>query len=78
MKNTTKLKHILQLYVVHLDRDDDENFVFALRDKRTGHTEVFADKSWSVVIAKGFGHMKREMKFKEDRSPLSKKIKRKA
>jgi predicted RNA-binding protein (virulence factor B family) len=64
MKNTTKLKNILQLYLVQLDMDDDGNFIFTLRDKRTGAMETYTDKSYSVVIAKAFGYMKREMKFK--------------
>ena len=64
MKNTTKLKHILQLYTVHLDMDHEDQFIFTLRDKRTGNSETFVDKSYSVVIAKGFGFMKKEMKFK--------------
>lgn len=64
MKNTTKLKNILQLYTVHLDMDDEGNFVFTLRDKRNGSHETFTDKSYSVVIAKGFGYMKKQIKFK--------------
>lgn len=67
MRNTTKLKNILQLYTVQLDMDDDDNFIFTLRDKRTGASETFVHKSHSVVIAKGFGYMKREMKFKVKR-----------
>ncbi len=65
MKNTTRLKNILQLYTVHLDMDDDGNFVFTLRDKKNGSTETFVNKSYSAVIAKGFGYMKKELKFKE-------------
>jgi hypothetical protein len=64
MKNTTKLKNILQLYTVHLDMDDDGNFVFTLRDKKNGSTETFVNKSYSVVIGKAFGYMKKELKFK--------------
>lgn len=63
MKNTTKLKTILQLYTVHLDMDDDERYIFTLTSKRTGVSETFADKSYSVVIAKGFGYMKRQLKL---------------
>lgn len=64
MKNTTKLKYILQLYTVLLDMDDEGNFVFTLRHKRTGNSETYVDKSYSAVIAKGFGFMKREMKLR--------------
>jgi hypothetical protein len=64
MKNTTKLKYILQIYTVLLDMDDEGNFVFTLRHKRTGSSETYTDKSYSTVIAKGFGFMKREMKLR--------------
>ena len=65
MKNTTKLKNVLQLYTVQLDMDDESRFILTMRDKRTGYSETFADKSYSVVIAKSFSLMKRELKFKE-------------
>lgn len=62
MKNTTKLKNILQLYTVSLDMDDEGNFQLALSEKRNGNVQVFTDKSYTVVIAKAFGHMKKELK----------------
>ncbi|HLG03268.1 MAG TPA: hypothetical protein VI731_06710 [Bacteroidia bacterium] len=65
MKNTTKLKNILRLYVVSLNMDDDDNFHFSIRDKKNGSTTTFSDRSYSTVIAKAFGHMKKELKFKE-------------
>lgn len=63
MKNTTKLKHILQLYTVHLDMDDEGQYIFTVRHKRTGSSETFVSTSYSVVIEKAFGFMKREMKL---------------
>ena len=66
MKNTTKLKNILQLYTVHLDMDDEGQFIFTVRHKRTGSAETFADKSYSVVMAKAFGLMKRDLKFSSE------------
>lgn len=62
MKNTTKLKHILQLYTVSLDMDEEDNFHLALSGKRSGDIKIFTDKSYTVVIAKAFGYMKKELK----------------
>lgn len=65
MKNTTKLKNILQLYTISLDMDDEQNMILTLRDKRTGETETFSEQTYSAVIAKAFGHMKKKIKFSE-------------
>jgi hypothetical protein len=62
VKNTTKLKHILQLYTVSLDMDEEGNFQLALSGKRNGNVQVFTDKSYTVVIGKAFGYMKKELK----------------
>ena len=58
MKNTTKLKNILQLYTVSLDMDDDVIYLTAI-NKRTSSAETFMDKSYSIVIEKAFRHMKK-------------------
>ena len=62
MKNTTKLKHILQLYIISLDVDDDGNFHLTVISKRTKSAETFIDRSYSVVIGKAFGHLKKGLK----------------
>ncbi|MBI2269110.1 MAG: hypothetical protein HYU69_02000 [Bacteroidetes bacterium] len=62
MKNTSKLKNILQLYTISLDMDEDSNFYLTVISKRTKVVETFIDRSYSVVIGKAFSHMKKEMK----------------
>lgn len=62
MKNTTKLKNILQLYTISLDMDEDNNFYLTAINKRTKAVETFIDKAYSVVIGKAFSHMKKELK----------------
>jgi hypothetical protein len=62
MKNTTKLKNILQLYTISLDMNDDDNIILTAINKRTKSRESFIDKSYTVVIRKAFSHMLKEMK----------------
>jgi hypothetical protein len=62
MRNSTKLKNILQLYTLSLDMDDDEVIHLTVSNKRTGATETFIDKTYTNVIEKAFGHMKKWMK----------------
>ncbi len=62
MKNTTKLKNILQLYTVSLDIDEDTNFYLTILNKRTRSPETFIDKKYSIVIGKAFSHMMKEIK----------------
>lgn len=61
MKNTTKLKNILQLYTLTLDMDEEVIHLTAI-SKRTGNAETFSDKSYSVIIGKAFNHMLRQIK----------------
>ncbi|MCX6182143.1 MAG: hypothetical protein NT150_09475 [Bacteroidetes bacterium] len=63
MKNTTKLKNILQLYTIVLDIDEDDNIYLTATNKRTKSTETFIDKAYTVVIRKAFSHMLKEMKM---------------
>jgi hypothetical protein len=62
MKNTAKLKLILQLFNLSLEMDEEEILHFTLTDKRTGERKTFIDKSYSVVVQKGFVFMKKKMK----------------
>ena len=62
MRNTTKLKYILQLYTITLDMDDDGTIFLAVTNKRTGDSQTFTDKSYSIVIGKAFGYMNKNMK----------------
>ncbi len=65
MKNTTKLKHILQLYTVSLDMDDEDNIHLTMIDKRNHTSQTFSDKAYSVVITKAFSYMLKEIKAKD-------------
>jgi hypothetical protein len=62
MKNTTKLKHILQLYTISLDMDSDEQFHLSLFSKHQSGTATFADKRYTTVVGKAFSHMVKTMK----------------
>jgi len=65
MKNTTKLKHILQLYTVSLDMDDDDNIHLTMIDKRKYTSHTFMDKSYSLVVGKAFSQMRKDLKGAE-------------
>ncbi len=62
MRNTTKLKHILQLYVVNIDMDDEEIFHLTLVNKRSHTSATFLDKKYSIVMEKAFSYMKKGLK----------------
>ena len=61
MKNSTKLKAILQLYTVTLDMDDDGNFHLMMTNKRNGDAQIFIDKAYTIVVGKAFGYMKKKL-----------------
>jgi len=42
--------------------DDEENFHLLLSGKRNNETQEFIDLSYTVVIAKAFGFMKKRLK----------------
>jgi len=62
MRNTTKLKILLQKYTITLNRDEDEVFVLLLTDKNTGKMQEFEGKSYSVVIQKAYSYLLRVLK----------------
>ena len=62
MRNTTKLKLLLQKYTVSLDLNDDETFLLILSDKSTNNMHEFVGKSYSVVISKAYSFMIRVLK----------------
>lgn len=61
MKNTTKLKNILQLYTISLDMDDEGNFHLTMIDKKTGDSKTFMDKAYTIVVGKAFGYMGKKL-----------------
>jgi len=62
MRNTTKLKLLLQKYTVTLERDNEEPFVLLLTDKNTGKMKEFSGKSYSIVLAKAHSYLLRILK----------------
>jgi len=62
MKNTTKLKHILQLYTVSLDMDEEEQLHLSLFSKHKSGTTTFIDKSYTKVMGKAFSYMMKIVK----------------
>jgi len=61
MKNTTKLKLILQLYTVSFDMDEDENLQMTITDKRNGKKETFIHANYTAVVSKAFVYMNKQM-----------------
>lgn len=62
MRNTTKLKHILQLYSVTLEMDDEGFFHLDMIHKRNGKSAIFVEKSYSVILRQAFSHVLKELK----------------
>lgn len=64
MKNTTMLKHILQLYTLSIDMDEEDNFYVTMISKRNHASNTIIDKAYSSVIGKAFRYMMKEIKSK--------------
>lgn len=64
MKNTTMLKHILQLYTLSIDMDEEDNFYVTMISKSNHASHTIIDKAYSSVIGKAFRHMMKEIKSK--------------
>ena len=62
MRNTTKLKILLQKYTVTLNTDDDEIFKLRLTDKNKGNMQDFKGASYSVVLAKAYSYLLKVLK----------------
>lgn len=61
MRTTTKLKHILQLYTVALEMNEDGEMQLMIFDKRDNSSEAFIHKSYSVVVDKAFRYMMKRL-----------------
>ncbi|HXC06229.1 MAG TPA: hypothetical protein VNZ86_15835 [Bacteroidia bacterium] len=68
MKNTTKLRHLLKLYTVALDMDEEERFYLTLVSRNQGSSATFVDKQYTSVMGKAFSHMTKELKKEEMRN----------
>ena len=62
MRNTTKLKILLQKYTVTLNRDEDEIFKLRLTDKNKGTMQEFEGSSYSTVVAKAYSYLLKVLK----------------
>lgn len=62
MRNTTKLKLILQLYHIDLSMDHEEIMVLNMFHKENGTAMTFEEKSYSKLISKAFGYMNKQLK----------------
>lgn len=62
MRTTTKLKHILKLYTVALEMNDDEEMQLMIFDKRDNSSEEFINKSYSAVVDKAYRYMLKKLR----------------
>ena len=62
MRNTTKLKILLQKYTVSFDMNDDGTFVLLLTDKSNNEMHEFEGASYSAVVAKAYSYLLRTLK----------------
>lgn len=62
MRNSTKLKILLQKYTVFLDLDSEEQFKLVITDKGTNEMEQFEGKSYSMVLAKAYSYLLKALK----------------
>ncbi len=62
MRNTTKLKILLQKYTVTLNRGEDEIFKLRLTDKNKGTIQELEGASYSIVLAKAYSYLLKVLK----------------
>jgi hypothetical protein len=61
MRTTTKLKHILQLYTVALEMNEDGQMQLMVFDKKDNSSAEFINKSYSIVVDKAFRYMMKRL-----------------
>lgn len=62
MRNTTKLKAILQYYHFDLSMNDLGVMVLNLYHKDSGNAMTFEDTSYSKLITKAYSYMNKQLK----------------
>jgi hypothetical protein len=62
MRNTTKLKILLQKYTVTLNLDVDEVFHLRLTDKDKGTVKDIEGASYSIVLTKAYSYLLKVLK----------------
>ena len=63
MRNTTKLKIILQNYNVDFSMHDEVNIVMTIFDKEIDDSEYFEDKSYSALISRAYSYANKQRKI---------------
>lgn len=64
MRNTTKLKALLLKYTVTFNMSDDEVFTMLITDKQNNKAQLFEGESYSIVVAKAYSYMLKDLKGK--------------
>ncbi|BFG70148.1 hypothetical protein KACHI17_10290 [Sediminibacterium sp. KACHI17] len=62
MRNTTKLKLILQHYNIDFSMSEDLEITLTLFDKETGDTEDFSGKSYTHLISRAYTYFNKRRK----------------
>lgn len=62
MRNTTKLKAVLQYYHIDLSMDNQELIVLHMFHKESGDAMTFEDHSYSKLISKAYSYMNKQLK----------------
>ena len=62
MRNTTKLKALLLKYSVTFNMSDDEVFAMMITDKQNNKAQLFEGESYSIVVAKAYSYMLKDLK----------------
>jgi len=62
MRNTTKLKLVLQLYSMTVDLEENAHWILIMRHKITGAMETVEGDSWSAVVEKAYRILKKRIK----------------
>jgi hypothetical protein len=61
MRNSTKLKLLLQRYSFHLDMNGDELFELMITDKKDNSGQQFEGKSYSAVLQKAYSYLLKKL-----------------
>jgi hypothetical protein len=65
MRNTTKLKAVLQDYDIDLSLKDTEEIAMTIVDKKSGSYTIFENKSYSALISKAYSFANKKRKTGE-------------
>ena len=66
MRNATKLKLLLQLYMLTFDLDEEEQFYLVMLDKRNHSSHTIVAKSYSLALSKAYSFMIKAIKAEEE------------